>query len=248
LGMRTRGGFSTVTYHVKGVFHTDYEFSRFPFDQQVLRIPVQIHNTNSYTLILAYGRPAGSETAATDPAAKSVVASKLWRLKDEIFYRDVVAYQSSFAGDPAGGSSGIEVNRINASVTIERDVLGFAVKNFLPLVCILVAVLVGYAIAPDVINPRVSVGVTALLTTSVLYQKLAGDLPTVTYITAMDYIFFAFFAFCVAFLLLTVISYETHKKKKERPSKLLNQGGAAFTVVGLAMTLFFVWVHYWNQA
>ena len=110
------------------------------------------------------------------------------------------------------------------------------------------AVLVGYAIAPDVINPRVSVGVTALLTTSVLYQKLASDLPTVTYITAMDYIFFFFFAICVVFLLVTVISYETHKAKKNRPSTLLNQGGAAFTVSGLALTLLFVWVRYWNQA
>lgn len=246
VGRRARGGFITVTYHVKGVFRSDYEFSRFPFDEQVLRIPIQIHNKNSYTMILAYGRSAPPSTGPD--AAGSVVASKLWRLKDEIFYRDVMAYKSSFGEDSAAHEGAIEVNRINAAVTIQRDVLGFAVKNFLPLVCILVAVLVGYAIAPDVINPRVSIGVTALLTTSVLYQKLAGDLPTVTYITAMDYIFFAFFAFCVAFLLLTVVTYETHKAKKHRPSTLLNRGGAAFTMLCLAATLLFVWLRYWNQA
>jgi len=89
-------------------------------------------------------------------------------------------------------------------------VLGFAVKNFLPLLCILVAVVIGYMIGADVINPRISIGVTALLTTSVLYQKLAGDLPSVTYIIAMDYVFFAFFAFCVLYLFLSVVSYETH--------------------------------------
>jgi hypothetical protein len=169
-------------------------------------------------------------------------------LKDQIFYRDVVAYKSSFgeAGGP-NGESDVEVNRINAAVTIERDVLGFAVKNFLPLLCILVAVLVGYWIAPDVINPRVSLGVTALLTTSVLYQKLAGDLPTVTYIIAMDYVFFAFFAFCVMYLLLTVVTYETHKAKRHQPSKVLNIGGFAATLVGLAATLTFVWVRYWGH-
>jgi hypothetical protein len=170
-------------------------------------------------------------------------------MKDEIFYRDVVAYKSSF-GEEAGANraSGVEVNRINAAITIQRDVFGFAIKNFLPLVCILVAVLIGYALAPDVINPRVSIGVTALLTTSVLYQKLAGDLPTVTYITAMDYVFFAFFAFCVTFLLLTVVTYETHKSKQHLSTAILNRGGFVLTLVTLAVTLSFVWIRYWGHA
>lgn len=243
VGSMSRGGFTTATWHVKGVFRADYEFSRFPFDRQVLKIPIQFHNSNSYTMLLAYG---GNSAASAAPGG-SVVASKLWRMQDEVFYRDVAAYNTSLGEDEASGHTGVEVNRINAAVTIERDVFGFAVKNFLPLLCILVAVLIGYAIAPDVINPRVSVGVTALLTTSVLYQKLAGDLPTVTYITAMDYVFFAFFAFCVLYLLLTVVSYETHKAKKHVPSKLLNQGGAALTVIVLALTLLFVWERYWGH-
>jgi branched-chain amino acid transport system substrate-binding protein len=241
---RTRDGFTTVTYHVKGVFHADYEFSQFPFDRQTLRIPIQVRNSTSYTLILAYGRSASSN-ANSGP---SPLASKLWSVQNQIFFRDVVAYKSAF-GEQASGNrrTGVEYNRINAAITIKRDVLGFAVKNFLPLVCIFIAVMIGYALAADVINPRISIGVTALLTTSVLYQKLAGDLPTVTYIIAMDYVFFAFFTACVIFLALTVITYETHKSKKHSHTKLLNIGGAALTVVSLLATLTFVWVRYWGQ-
>ena len=139
VGHRSHSGFTTVTYHVKGVFRAEYEFSRFPFDQQILRIPVQFHNSNSYTMILAYGRSA-HEPSGKDPGkesaaeANSVLASKLWRLKDQIFYRDVVAYKSSFGEDEANEQSEVQVNRINAAMIIERDVFGFAVKNFLPLV------------------------------------------------------------------------------------------------------------------
>ncbi len=242
---RTRDGFTTVTYHVKGVFHADYEFSQFPFDRQTLRIPIQVRNSTSYTLILAYGR-SGSDAANRGP---SPLASKLWSLQNQLFFRDVVAYKSAF-GEQANGSrrTGVEYNRINAAITIKRDVLGFAVKNFLPLVCIFVAVMIGYALAADVINPRISIGVTALLTTSVLYQKLAGDLPTVTYIIAMDYVFFAFFGACVIFLALTVITYETHKSKRHSHTKLLNIGGAALTVISLLATLAFVWTRYWGQS
>jgi hypothetical protein len=111
-----------------------------------------------------------------------------------------------------------------------------------------VAVLIGYALAPDVINPRVSIGVTALLTTSVLYQKVASDLPTVTYIIGLDYVFFAFFAFCVLFLSLTVVTYETHKKKLHLISTRLNQAGAVATLIALGVTLGFVWTHYWGRA
>jgi branched-chain amino acid transport system substrate-binding protein len=262
---RSQDGFTTDAYHVKGVFHADYEFSRFPFDQQTLRIPVQFHNRTSYQLILAYGgagsialksaasgknAPGVASAATKSNGAESnapVLGSKLWLLDELLFYRDVVAQESSFGDADATKNNTVQYNRINASVGIERDVAGFAVKNFIPLVCILVALLVGYSIGPDVINPRVSIGVTALLTTSVLYQKLAGDLPTVTYIIAMDYVFFAFFAFCVAFLGITVLSYETHKAKRHKPTALLNQAGAGLTVLGLAATLMFVWVRYWRQ-
>jgi hypothetical protein len=251
---RPKDGFTTVAFHVKGVFHADYEFSRFPFDRQTLRIPVQFHNSTNYTLILAYGG-AGSIIASGNAGGKGgkaadaapVLASKLWLLDDLLFYRDVVSQESSFGDPETAKSNAVQFNRINASIGIERDVVGFAVKNFLPLVCILVAILVGYAIGPDVINPRVSIGVTALLTTSVLYQKLAGDLPTVTYIIAMDYVFFAFFAFCVLFLGITVVSYETHKAKRHQPTKLLNQAGAGATLLGLALTLLFVSLRYWRQ-
>lgn len=252
---RTRAGFTTVTYHVKGVFRSDYEFSRFPFDEQTLRIPVQVHNSNSYTMMLAYGGDSGRTSDPKGEAGRNhapdpdpILTSKLWRLQDQLFYRDVVSYKSSF-GETAAGSRqpGVEVDRINSAIVLRRDVAGFAVRNFLPLVCILVAVLIGYALAPDVINPRVSIGVTALLTTSVLYQKLAGDLPTVTYITAMDYVFFAFFAFCVLFLTLTVVTYETHRAKKHLLTKVFDRGGWIFTMVILAGTLMFVWVRYWGQ-
>jgi hypothetical protein len=64
----------------------------------------------------------------------------------------------------------------------------------------------------------------------------------------MDYVFFAFFAFCVLFLSLSVVTYETHKLKNQRMTTLLNRGGAALTFLGLLTVLAFVWVRFWGQA
>ena len=77
---RTSAGFTTTTYHVKGVFHADYEVSRFPFDQQILRIPIQVRNSTNYTLIQAYG---GAGSGAAEGSA-SPLSSKLWRLRNQI--------------------------------------------------------------------------------------------------------------------------------------------------------------------
>jgi branched-chain amino acid transport system substrate-binding protein len=240
---RSRDGYTTVSHQVKGTFRADYEFSHFPFDRQTLRIPVQARNSSNYAVMLAFaGAPDSS--ARTN---KESLAPKLWHFNDEIFFRDVAAFQSSLGEQSEQSQQNVEVDRINAAITISRDVIGYAVKNFLPLLCILIAVMIGYALAPDVINPRVSIGVTALLTTSVLYQKVAGDLPTVTYIIGLDYVFFSFFALCSLFLLLTVVTYETHRSKLLVLSKRLNQAGAGLTLLGLAAVILFVWNRYWGR-
>jgi branched-chain amino acid transport system substrate-binding protein len=251
MARNSHGGFTTVTYHVQGTFRCNYEFSRFPFDSQMLRIPVQFHDSDSYTMILAHS-PRTREPAALASASgmvdtgepESILGSKLWKLKDVIFFRDVVAYQSSFGDE--WSAARVEVNRMNAAIRIRRDVFGFAIKNFLPLVCVFVAVMIGYVLSPDVVVPRVSLGITALLTTTVLYQKLGVDLPTVTYITGLDYVFFAFFFLCVLFLILSVVAFETHKRKHQGLSAILNRIGATLSVVNLGLTLAFVWVRYWR--
>jgi branched-chain amino acid transport system substrate-binding protein len=92
----TSGSFNTVTYRVKGLFRSDYEFARFPFDIQTLRFPIQFHNSTNYTLLLAYGG-----TSSREAAAQSVLASNLWHLKDQFFYRDVITFKSSFGDDSA---------------------------------------------------------------------------------------------------------------------------------------------------
>jgi hypothetical protein len=63
----------------------------------------------------------------------------------------------------------------------------------------------------------------------------------------MDYVFFAIFGICAIYLLLTVITYEAHKKQQHRLSRFLNQSGAAFSLSGLAITLLFVWRLYWRK-
>lgn len=239
-----KNGFTTITYHVKGVFRADYEFSRFPFDKQTLRIPVQFHNSNNYSLLLACGQ-AGILNAHGESKSLPTTDTKLWTPISQLLFRDVVQYKASF-GDQSSLDEQADVNRVNASVVIERDTAGYAVKNSLPIVCVLIAILIGYALAPGVLDSRISLGVTALLTTSVLYQKLATDLPSATYMTAMDYVFFTLFGVCVLFLALTVFTYERTKRDKPLLTKKLSWGGAIVTVVLITVTLAYDWFRYWR--
>jgi hypothetical protein len=72
--------------HVKGRVPGCYEFSRFPFEEQVLHIPIQFRNSNGYTMVLAYGNtgstaPKPGSSGSADPSANPLLSSKLWRLK-----------------------------------------------------------------------------------------------------------------------------------------------------------------------
>lgn len=71
--------------------------------------PAASRRSTSYTLILAYGR-SGAAAANSGP---SPLASKLWTLQNQLFFRDVVAYKSAF-GEQASGNrrTGVEYNRI----------------------------------------------------------------------------------------------------------------------------------------
>jgi hypothetical protein len=44
-----------------------------------------------------------------------------------------------------------------------------------------------------------------------------------------------------------VVSYETHKAKKLKPTIVLNRVGVALTLLGLAGTLLYLWLRYWRQ-
>jgi hypothetical protein len=127
---------------------------------------------------------------------------------------------------------------------VQRDVIGYTVKHFMPLLFVAVALLFGYAVPIDQPGVRASIAVTSWLIASVLYQKLSSDLPTVSYLIVMDYMFFAFFGICLYLLLVTVATDWLQRQARPRAAQLVNRTGSSLILVSLVTMLVLVWHRY----
>jgi len=190
---RTRGEFRIRTYRLKGTFRGDFEFKDYPFERHSLRIQLQHRTRTVGTLVIALDRLG----MATDPGwtpLKKLQSDRIlgksgaFRLADAVHFQDSARVSSSLGEiGVSRADSGLEYSRVNTVLTVQRNVLSYALKNLAPLFFVLIVLYASFFISMDDLCNRGTFGLTALLTTAVLHQQMLAELPNIGYVVAMDY-------------------------------------------------------------
>jgi branched-chain amino acid transport system substrate-binding protein len=239
---RATGDLTTATFRVKARFRGEFDFHRYPFDRHALRIELRHRTRTTSSLILALDR-LGMATADgdLDPRAQLIAnqvlgRTRTWRLADAVTFQDTLR-SSSTLGEIGvrAADAGLAYSRVNAVLTIKRDVFSYGVKNLVPLLIIIIILYVGYFLPFEEIGTRSTIGITALLTVSVLYQQLSSELPSVGYLVTMDYGFYAVFALSMYATLVTVAVYVLAKRGMLRVCRWLDWTGLVMTPAVLAV-------------
>lgn len=192
---RTEHGRHYIAYRVNAGFNADFDFHQFPFDSQTLAIRMRPKDLQANRVKLVPDR-IGMNSSTGRAGNRILGHSNTWHLNDLRVFADADATESTL-GDPellqANQQSRISYSRVNALIHVERLATSYVLSNLTPLFFVL---MLGYAmlfvpVEGPPFTARLNLGVLALLTTVSFSMKTSRELPDISYLTLLDYLYFA---------------------------------------------------------
>jgi branched-chain amino acid transport system substrate-binding protein len=229
---------SYSAYRIKGDFQEAFTFRDYPFDSQTLSIRFRHKRLNSNKLLfvaddIGMQRDRGKAPVESPRGHSILDPVGEWHLQDVLVFTDISATESTL-GNPrmfhATADTDISYSRFNVVTGIERNAKNYVLNNLIPL---FVIILLGYAMlfvspqGPPFVA-RMNLGVTALLTAILLSVKASSQLPNIGYLVAIDYIYFATYAFILSGIVISVAEHMANRRSKEILAKRLELFGRVF--------------------
>jgi len=206
-----------TAYRVNGTFTHNFDFREYPVDSQSLHIHMRhpAHTLERLVFVADDNGMRADDQGRLLPGgrrASAQIRDSEWSLGNLIVFSDVQETESTL-GNPlliaAENEETLSYSRFNLQADIERDPTSYMLKNMVPLALF---VLLGYCMmfihpeGPAFVG-RLSLGVTALLTTVFQSQRAADELPDIGYLVAMDYMYYAVYAYFLIGIALTVAEH-----------------------------------------
>ena len=215
-------GITYRLYRMKAKFKSNFAFQEYPFDTQSLELKFRHASLTRENLLYVQdlvGMRNQTNQAILNKLERAQVFSSLpnWKVKKASFFVDIIRNNSTL-GNPQffNSDTDIEYSSFNAVISIQRDGISFAFKNLFPLFLIICVSYLLFFIPPEQISPRVSIGVSTLLTTAFFHQRLSNDLPEIGYLIAIEYIFYFVYLLALFGLGITIASYIQSKKEHQK--------------------------------
>lgn len=243
-----------TAYRVSGRFSHNFDFRDYPVDHQTLRIEVR-HPAHTLERLVFVADDHGMRSERerlrdTRPGhGGTQVQDSEWDLRDLLVFSDVRETESTL-GNPlliaADDQETLSYSQFNVQAEVQRDPTSNMLKNMVPLALF---VLLGYCMmfihptGPAFVG-RLSIGVTALLTTVFQGQRAADELPDIGYLVAMDYMYYAVYAYFLVGIALTVAEHYALVHYSEESYQRMDRFGRQFMpvlmggILVLALVLF----------
>jgi branched-chain amino acid transport system substrate-binding protein len=213
-------GLNYRLYRINGDFKARYELHNYPFDTQQLLL--HFRNTQQRQELVTYVidrfglRLADERSSLVEDGAYSGL--ELWRFVRLRYFVDSLSSGSTL-GKAALFDSGLktEFAGFDTVIVLRRSSAVFILKNLLPLFLLALVVFATLFFPETLFRERVTIPVTAILTSAVLLLAVDNQLGDVGYTVAIEKIFYVFFALC----LMTMLSGFSHERLRHAGRKHL---------------------------
>lgn len=111
-------------------------------------------------------------------------------------------YPTDF-GDPRQKKANV-YSEVKLELPIQRPAATYSLKLLLPMLCVIVCAALMFILKPTLVDPRLNIGITCLLTIVALQITLNEDLPDVDYLVLMDKLYVGAYLFVIAGLGIVV--------------------------------------------
>jgi branched-chain amino acid transport system substrate-binding protein len=213
-------GLNYRLYRINGDFKARYELHNYPFDTQQLLL--HFRNTQQRQELVTYVidrfglRLADDRSSLVEDGAYSGL--ELWRFVRLRYFVDSLSSGSTL-GKAALFDSGLktEFAGFDTVIVLRRSSAVFILKNLLPLFLLALVVFATLFFPETLFRERVTIPVTAILTSAVLLLAVDNQLGDVGYTVAVEKIFYVFFALC----LMTMLAGFGHERLRHAGRKRL---------------------------
>jgi hypothetical protein len=224
------GSFYMITRY-QGRFNTGLPLDKYPFDGQVLRFMFEDTGLTASGLVFV----PDTDAAQINPAI-NVPGYRIGQPTLEVADND---YESTF-GDLSLGSSE-PYSRITLSVPVSRPAVTGAVKILLPIFLVVLCAVLVFVLHPALVEARIGLGITALLTLVALQFATFQSLPQVGYLMMLDVIFSLSYALVLVSLAMAAYTAKLIRVEKEAVAKKADRvaltSSLAVYVVAVGATL-----------
>ncbi len=221
------GDWHTARKRVRGTLRGQFNVARFPFDEQTLRVELDL--------------PERLGELAPDLAGSGMsqqFSVSGWDYEPNFYARVKPLVYHSDLGAIEGEGFPTKIRRAAFEVTLHRPLLTAATKLFLPLLVILLVAFVPLFIHPEKLEVRASIGVTALLACFAFHFAVSDAMPDVTYITLAETLFLISYAVCAALLFVSVAVAAIHDRGHVRAHKALDRASLFLLPLAFVATAF----------
>ncbi len=205
VGLDDDHGWKSARWRVRGTLRGEFPLHAFPFDEQTIAVILEL--------------PSDAGRLVPD-LASSGMAERFsltdWHynpefdpdVSEEVFPSDL--------GNLAHEGRPTEVRRVAYQVRLTRPIVPVILKLFLPLGIIMLVALASLFVAPDQIEARSAMGVTALLSCFAFQFTISDSLPAVAYLTLADSLFILAYVVSTVTVVVTIVSYGLAHKGMHR--------------------------------
>jgi hypothetical protein len=238
-------GLNYRLYRINGDFKARYELHNYPFDTQQLLL--HFRNTQQRQELVTYVidpfglRLADERSSLVEDGAYSGL--ELWRFLRLRYFVDSLSSGSTL-GKAALFDSGLKIEfaGFDTMIVLRRSSAVFILKNLLPLFLLALVVFATLFFPETLFRERVTIPVTAMLTSAVLLLTIDNQLGDVGYTVAVEKIFYVFFALC----LMTMLAGFGHERLRHAGRKRLcavvdRTAQVLYVGTALAATALFWW-------
>ena len=240
--------YSYRLYRIIGDFKANFDLHQYPFDEQQLLI--RFHNQDQRRELVTYvidsfGLRLSNTRQALPTDAAPVSGIEQWRLQGLRYFVDSLSTSSSL-GVISRVLSGEEVHYagFNVAIVLKRNYGIFVIKTLLPLVLLLFVVFATLFLPANLFRERITIPVTAILTSAVLLLSVNNQLGDIGYIVAIEYVFYIFFALCLATMMVGIAHDTLVTSHRPRGARILARTSQILYIVIVVLVALFFWWRY----
>ena len=209
-----------------GAFSSKLNVANYPFDKQTLRIVFEDSKLSASELVFV----PDTKSTLTNPE----LLLPGWIAAPTVVRVENKPYPTNWGMD---GDNADVFSRAFIEVPVSRPTITSAIKLFFPLLIVLAMGVMTFFLRPRMVESKVSVAITVLLTLVALQITTMGSLPPLGYLSMIEFLYAISFVFVLYILGVTISTAWTTRDPESAEAVAFDRRTAAYGLIAYAIAV-----------